>query len=270
MSELASQERAAMGSCSHVFPVVGCDLQEIAPVAEAMRRHGARYLRAVLAAEELAHLSAGGPPEPASVAGRFAAKEAIFKTLRPDSDDAVSWPSIVIRTDASGAPHVHLTGQAALLSARRGIHAWSVSTSHDGGYAMACVTALEPVKPTKAAQPAAAADKNFYQDTRPHDRAQPEHTNYQRQKEDHIMDSSQIESTVRGVLAEHGKLSESAEDISVSADLYRAGMTSHASVNVMLGLEDEFDIEFPEERLTKATFTSVASISEAVEEICRG
>ena len=53
----------------------------------------------------------------------------------------------------------------------------------------------------------------------------------------------------------------------VDADLYRAGMTSHASVNVMLGLEDEFDIEFPEERLTKATFTSVQSITEAVEAI---
>ena len=35
----------------------------------------------------------------------------------------------------------------------------------------------------------------------------------------------------------------------------------------MLGLEDEFDIEFPEERLTKATFTSINSITEAVEAI---
>ena len=55
--------------------------------------------------------------------------------------------------------------------------------------------------------------------------------------------------------------------IAADADLYRAGMTSHASVNVMLGLEDEFDIEFPEERLTKATFTSINSITEAVEAI---
>ena len=81
------------------------------------------------------------------------------------------------------------------------------------------------------------------------------------------MDSTAIETTVREVLAEQGKLSEDAQAIAVDADLYRAGMTSHASVNVMLGLEDEFDVEFPEERLTKATFTSIQSIIEAVEAI---
>lgn len=81
------------------------------------------------------------------------------------------------------------------------------------------------------------------------------------------MDSTAIETAVRSVLADQGKLSEDAQSIAVDADLYRAGMTSHASVNVMLGLEDEFDIEFPEERLTKATFTSVQSITEAVEAI---
>lgn len=81
------------------------------------------------------------------------------------------------------------------------------------------------------------------------------------------MDSTAIETTVRSVLADQGKLSEDAQSIAVDADLYRAGMTSHASVNVMLGLEDEFGIEFPEERLTKATFTSVQSITEAVEAI---
>lgn len=82
----------------------------------------------------------------------------------------------------------------------------------------------------------------------------------------HPLDST-IETTVRSVLSEQGKLSEDAQSIAVDADLYRAGMTSHASVNVMLGLEDEFDIEFPEERLTKATFTSIQSIAEAVEAI---
>ena len=81
------------------------------------------------------------------------------------------------------------------------------------------------------------------------------------------MDSTAVETTVRSVLADQGKLSEDAQSIAADADLYRAGMTSHASVNVMLGLEDEFDIEVPEERLTKATFTSIQSITEAVEAI---
>ena len=48
------------------------------------------------------------------------------------------------------------------------------------------------------------------------------------------------------------------------ADLYQAGMTSHASVSVMLALEDAFDIEFPESMLRKATFESVSAISAAL------
>lgn len=78
------------------------------------------------------------------------------------------------------------------------------------------------------------------------------------------MDSTAIETTVRSVLADQGKLSEDAQSIAVDADLYRAGMTSHASVNVMLGVEDAFDLEFPEQMLTKETFESLESIAAAV------
>ena len=41
-------------------------------------------------------------------------------------------------------------------------------------------------------------------------------------------------------------------------------MTSHASVNVMLALEDAFDIEFSEKMLRKSTFESIASIRAGV------
>lgn len=73
------------------------------------------------------------------------------------------------------------------------------------------------------------------------------------------------EKTVRDVLAEHARLDADAQTIAHDADLYAAGMTSHASVNVMLGLEDELDIEFPEELLTKQTFSTIDSIVEAVD-----
>ena len=46
-----------------------------------------------------------------------------------------------------------------------------------------------------------------------------------------------------------------------------AGLTSHASVNLMLALEDEFDIEFPERLLRRQTFESVAAIAEAIDEL---
>jgi len=52
-----------------------------------------------------------------------------------------------------------------------------------------------------------------------------------------------------------------------NADLYQAGMTSQASVNLMLALEDAFDIEFPDRMLKRSVFESIASIREALTEL---
>jgi acyl carrier protein len=73
-----------------------------------------------------------------------------------------------------------------------------------------------------------------------------------------------MDETIREVLTEHGRLAVDAGSIDEQADLFAAGMTSHASVNVMLALEDAFDIEFPEAMLRKATFESVAAIEAAL------
>ena len=75
---------------------------------------------------------------------------------------------------------------------------------------------------------------------------------------------------IRRVLKEHGRLSQDAEALAPSADLYQAGMTSHASVNVMLALEGEFDIEFPDVMLKRNVFNSIGSIEEAVAELTQG
>jgi len=72
---------------------------------------------------------------------------------------------------------------------------------------------------------------------------------------------------IREVVAEHGRLAVDITTLLDGDDLYRAGLTSHASVNLMLALEDEFDIEFPEQMLRRQTFESVASIQEAVEQL---
>jgi acyl carrier protein len=73
--------------------------------------------------------------------------------------------------------------------------------------------------------------------------------------------------TIREVLVAHGRLAEDAASLGADADLYSAGLTSHASVNVMLALEDAFDVEFPDRMLRKDTFASVAAIRGALEEL---
>lgn len=54
-----------------------------------------------------------------------------------------------------------------------------------------------------------------------------------------------MEETIRTILAEYGHLPVEMDKIRDEDDLYQVGMTSHASVNVMLALEDEFEVEFP-------------------------
>lgn len=72
---------------------------------------------------------------------------------------------------------------------------------------------------------------------------------------------------IRKILAAHGRLAVDPEKVDRNADLYEAGLTSHASVTVMLALEDAFDLEFPDRLLTKPTFGSIASIADAVSEL---
>ena len=72
---------------------------------------------------------------------------------------------------------------------------------------------------------------------------------------------------IRRVLKAHAGLSSDAAALLPQADLYQAGMTSYASVNVMLALEGEFDVEFPDQMLTRNVFNSITSIQSALEEL---
>jgi acyl carrier protein len=76
-----------------------------------------------------------------------------------------------------------------------------------------------------------------------------------------------MDDEIRQILGAHGRLPDSVETLPRDADLYQAGMTSHASVNVMLALEDHFDVEFPDHMLKRSVFASIASISGALSEL---
>ena len=74
-----------------------------------------------------------------------------------------------------------------------------------------------------------------------------------------------MQDRIRDVLAAHGRMAVDPREVDDQADLYELGLTSHASVDVMLALEDAFDIEFPDEVLKKSTFASVRNIEQVVE-----
>lgn len=73
------------------------------------------------------------------------------------------------------------------------------------------------------------------------------------------------EQAVRRALADHGRLTVDAWDVASIADLYAHGLTSHATVNVMLAVENELDVEFPDAVLNRSTFATVESIVQAAE-----
>ena len=72
---------------------------------------------------------------------------------------------------------------------------------------------------------------------------------------------------IRQVIRDHGHLAVDVDSLADDADLYQAGMTSHASVNVMIALEDTFDIEFLDSMLKRSVFESVDSIAAALEQV---
>ncbi len=76
-----------------------------------------------------------------------------------------------------------------------------------------------------------------------------------------------MDDTIREIIGRHARVATPVGALKADADLYAAGMTSQASVNVMLALEDAFGIEFPDRMLTRAVFSSIASIRSALVEL---
>jgi acyl carrier protein len=83
----------------------------------------------------------------------------------------------------------------------------------------------------------------------------------------HAEETNTVGNRIRAVLAAHGRLGTDATTLSDADDLYAAGMTSLSSVNVMLALEAEFNIEFPDSMLNRALFSNVAAIDAAVRKL---
>ena len=73
--------------------------------------------------------------------------------------------------------------------------------------------------------------------------------------------------TIRQAIAEHGNLAVDVVALEDEADLYDAGLTSLSTVTEMLALEDALELEFPESMLSRRTFSSMATIRTALEEL---
>ena len=115
----------------------GVDLIEIDRIEEVIARHGKHYLERLYTPAEL--VQCGKRAE--SLAGRFAAKEAVAKALGCGIGD-VSWQDIEVLGDEQNAPGLILHGEALKRANGLGLSTWSVSISHSQSHSVAFVVAI--------------------------------------------------------------------------------------------------------------------------------
>ena len=79
-----------------------------------------------------------------------------------------------------------------------------------------------------------------------------------------------MNNTIRELLKKHAGLSINIDELAEGADLYAAGLSSFASVQLMLAIEEKFDIEFPDNLLNRKSFASIEAIERTVDSIVGG
>jgi len=115
----------------------GVDLIEISRIEEVVSRHGNHYLERIYTPAELEHC--GKRME--SLAGRFAAKEAVAKALGCGIGD-IGWKEIEVLGDEQNAPVLTLYGAAERIAKDIGLSTWSVSISHSQSHSVALVVMI--------------------------------------------------------------------------------------------------------------------------------
>lgn len=76
-----------------------------------------------------------------------------------------------------------------------------------------------------------------------------------------------MNNTIRELIKKHAGLPVNTDELVDGADLYAAGLSSFASVQLMLALEEKFDIEFPDNLLNRKSFASIEAIERTVASI---
>lgn len=115
---------------------IGVDLVRVDRIRAIMERWHDRFLSRLYTEAERQYCFRRASPY-ASLAGRFAVKEAILKALGVGWSRGVSWIDIEVLNDAAGRPIATVRGRLESLMQEAGVTAIHVSLAHDADYAMA-------------------------------------------------------------------------------------------------------------------------------------
>ena len=114
---------------------IGVDIVDIERMTKVIHRWGDKFLKKILTPAEFAYCK-NKAGQAASVAARFAAKEALYKALPEDVQLNTGWLDIEVVNDNSGRPHLNCLGKIKNLPDRFNIH---VTISHSKASAVAMV-----------------------------------------------------------------------------------------------------------------------------------
>lgn len=131
-------DAAAGPACSGAVVAVGVDIVSVARFAAALVRTPALAARLLTPAEQTT--PSGHPRSAASLAARFAAKEAVAKAL--GAPRGLDWHHCVVEAGIDGRPRLVISGTVAAAAAARGVARFEVSLTHDAGVAAAIVVAV--------------------------------------------------------------------------------------------------------------------------------
>jgi holo-[acyl-carrier protein] synthase len=115
---------------------IGLDLVKIARVRAAAERWQERFLKRVFTEAECRYCFQRASPY-ASLAARFAVKEAVLKALGTGWSQGVRWVDIEVLPDRTGRPQASVEGRVRSLIREVGVTNIHVTLSHDAEYAMA-------------------------------------------------------------------------------------------------------------------------------------
>lgn len=117
---------------------IGLDLVKIERIRTLAERWRERFLERLYTEAERRYCFERASPY-ASLAGRFAAKEAVLKAIGTGWSAGVSWQDIQVVNDGSGKPVAQVQGRAGALLQEAGVTDIHISLSHDADYAIAQV-----------------------------------------------------------------------------------------------------------------------------------
>jgi holo-[acyl-carrier protein] synthase len=126
---------------------IGTDIVEVLRIGRMIERHGELFLTRVYTEREIRYCQERKRAME-HFAGRWAAKEAIFKCLGTGWQRGVCWTDVEIRNDGKGKPRVLMCGAAKDVAQNLHIADILISISHCRAYATAHALAVGEIAPT--------------------------------------------------------------------------------------------------------------------------